>query len=181
MNTVFTVICVIAIIVMTFSCPQKVLPTMLGGGEKALNLILTMLPSYCLWLGFFALLESSGLAEKMAKFLKKPIKILFGKTDEQTSKLISLNLSANLLGMSGIATPSGISACERLDKENNIKALSTLFVLSASGLQLLPTSIISLRTQFLSVNPTDIILPTFLSTLVSAIVGIILVKIFIRK
>jgi spore maturation protein A len=83
--------------------------------------------------------------------------------------------------MSGIATPSGISACERLDKENNIKALSTLFVLSASGLQLLPTSIISLRTEFLSVNPTDVILPTILSTLVSAIIGIILVKILIRK
>ncbi len=181
MNSVFFIICITTISVMIFSHPEQILPTMLGGGEKALNLILTLLPSYALWLGFFALLEASGITEKLAKALKKPINALFGKTDEETNKLISINLSANLLGMSGIATPTGISACERLDKQNNVKALSTLFVLSASGLQLLPTSVISLRTEFLSANPTDIILPTLLSTLVSATVGIILVKILIRK
>ncbi len=181
MNSVFVIICTLSISVMIFSFPEQVLPTMLGGGEKALNLILTLLPSYALWLGFFALLESSGLAKKIAKILKKPINKLFGKTDEQTNELLTLNISANLLGMSGIATPTGISACERLDEQNNIKALSTLFVLSASGLQLLPTSVISLRTQFLSANPTDIILPTLLSTLISATVGVILVKLFVRK
>lgn len=181
MNAVFTFICITSLTIMLFNCPQSVLPAMLSGGEKAINLIIAIIPSYALWMGFFSLLEASGISQKLAKFLKKPIQLLIGKTDESTNQLISLNLSANLIGISGIATPAGISACENLDKQNSFKALSLFFVLAASGLQLLPTAIISLRTRYLSINPTDIILPIFLSALFTAIIGILLVKIFIKK
>lgn len=181
MNVVFTIICVSAIITILFTNPKTVLSTMLGGGEKAVNLVIKLIPSYSVWLGFFALLEASGIAQKLALILKKPINKLLGKVDDDTSRLISLNLSANLLGLSAVATPLAISACKNLTKEKNYFALSAFFVLTCSGLQLLPTSVISLRTNFLSENPYAIILPTLLASLFSATIGYILVKIFIKK
>ena len=181
MNAVFTAICLISMVIMLFNASSDILPCMLNGGEKAIKLIIAILPSYALWLGFFALLEASGVSKKLAIVLKKPLKWILGDIDSETNKLVALNVSANLMGMSGIATPLGIEATNNLDRQNKFKALSALFVLAASGLQLLPTSVISLRTRFLSTSPTDIMLPIFLSALVSCTVGILLVKIFIRK
>lgn len=181
MNAVFTTICLISLCVMLFSCPEKVLPTLLSGGEKAINLVIAILPSYALWLGFFALLEASGLSNKFARILKKPIKWIIGDIDDKSNNLISLNFSANLMGLGGVATPLGIEATKRLDEQNNFKALSAFFVLTASGIQFLPTSIISLRSRFLSSNPTDIIFPIFLSALFTALIGVTLVKLFIKK
>lgn len=181
MNTVFTLVCTLSICIMLFKSPNTILPSMLSGGEKAINLVIAILPSYALWMGFFALLEKSGVSNKFAKIFKKPVKWLLGDVDSKTNQLVSLNISANLMGMSGVATPLGIEATNRLDKQNNFKALSTLFVLASSGLQLLPSSVISIRTRFLSASPSDIILPIFLSSLISAVVGIVLVKTFIKK
>ncbi|MBO4962402.1 MAG: hypothetical protein J6C97_01355 [Clostridia bacterium] len=181
MNTVFAFILLSSLVALICINPTQILPTMLLGGEKAISLCLTLLPTYALWLGFFSLVEASGLGQKLAKILFLPIKKLFGKVDKETNTLISLNISANLLGMSGIATPLGISACNNLDKQNNLKGVSTLFILSCTGLCLLPTSVISLRAKFLSNNPYDIIIPTFLSSIVFAFVGLFLVKIFIKN
>lgn len=181
MNIIFTIITITSLIMLCFKNPQLVLPTMLSGGEKAINLCLTLLPSYCLWLGFFTLLEACGLDKKFAKTLNKPVKKLFYKTDENSCNLISLNISANLLGMGGIATPLGISACNNMQTHKNFKGISLLFVLSCAGLCFLPTSVISLRAKHASTNAYSIIIPTLLTSLFCALIGIILVKIFIKN
>ena len=181
MNTVFTFILMSSLVALIYISPDSILPTMLSGGEKAISLCLTLLPTYALWLGFFSLLEASGLGNKLAKLLFYPLKKIYGKLDKETNTLISLNVSANLLGMSGIATPLGISACNNLDKQNNLKGICTLFTFSCAGLCILPTSVISLRAKYLSNNPYDIIVPTFLSSLVFILAGLFLVKIFVKN
>ncbi len=181
MNTVFTFIFLSSLVALMYINPSIILPTMLQGGEKAISLCLTLIPTYALWLGFFNLLEVSGLANKLSKILKFPIKLLFGKLDNETHTLISLNLSANLLGMGGIATPLGISACNKLDEQKKYKSTYILFVLACTGFCIIPTSVVSIRAKHLSINPYDIIIPTFLTSIIFAFIGIALVKLFVKN
>lgn len=177
MNAIFLIFCTLSIIVSAIFSPDEVLPAMLGGTEKAILLSITLLSVYSLWLGVFKIAELSGLTQKLAKALRPIIKPLFGKTSKKTEEYIALNLSTNLLGMSGLATPLGIAACENLEKENNFSGAQTLFVIAATSIQILPSSVMSLMASFNSENPSRIILPSLLSTALSTALGIIFIKI----
>ena len=92
-----------------------------------------------------------------------------------------MNISANILGISGATTPMGILAIKELEKyPNTHKQIATFFVVNATSIQLIPSSILALRTSMNSAFPSDIIVPTILATLLSFIVGIILVKVFVK-
>ena len=95
---------------------------------------------------------------------------------------MSLNISANLLGMSGATTPMGIKSIQELEKHPNTQyAITMFFVINATSVQLIPSSVLALRTSLGSCSPADIILPTILATLLSSIIGIMLVKMFVRR
>ena len=182
MNIIFGLVLTISTILLLFTNPNQVLSSMLSGGEKALDLSLKMVVVYAVWLGIFELLERSGLAKKFAKLLLPLNKFLFGELPEKANNYMSLNISANLLGMSGATTPMGIKSIQELEKYPNTNyAITMFFVINATSIQLIPTSVMALRTTMGSVNPSDIILPTILATLLSSIIGILLVKIFVRK
>lgn len=182
MNVIFGIIITVCTVILTFKSPETLLSAMLEGTNKALDLSLKMVVIYAVWMGVFKIMEKTGLSEKIAKLLKPLNRLLFGKVDEESSKYISLNLSANLLGMSGATTPMGINAVKALDKsEKSNYAVAMFFVINATSVQLVPSSILALRSTFNSASPSDVILPTILATLVSTIVGILLVKILIKR
>lgn len=182
MNAIFGIIITVSTVILTFSSPEDLLSSMISGGTKALDLTLKMVVIYAVWMGVFKIMEKTGLSNKIAKLLRPINRFLFGKLDDESEEFISLNLSANLLGMSGATTPMGISAIRALDKRKNTDyAVATFFVINATSVQLIPSSILALRISFDSSSPSDIILPTILATLVSTIVGILLVKIFIKR
>lgn len=151
---------------------------MLKGANKALTLTFTLVPVYAVWTGLYRILELSGVTNAMAKRLKHPVNLLFGKTGDKAAEYISLNLSANLLGLGGVATPLGIKACAALEKESNHKAAELLLVVAATSVQVLPVSVLALMISYGSKNSSSIILPGFLSTLFSSVCGITLFKLF---
>ncbi len=164
-------------IVLLISCT-----TMLFGGEKALELTLKMVVIYAVWMGIFELLEKTGLSKKLAKLLKPLNKFLFGEIPEKANDFMSLNISANVLGMSGATTPMGIKSIKELEKHENTEyAIAMFFVINATSVQIIPSSVLALRSSLGSVSPSDIILPTVLSTLLSTVIGVLLVKIFIKN
>ena len=182
MNVIFTAILLISTISLFFSNPDSVLSAMLSGGEKALSLTMKMVVIYAVWLGIFELLERSGLAKKLANVLRPVNKFLFGPLPEKANDFISLNISANVLGISGATTPMGIKAIQELEKHKNTNyAITMFFVINATSIQLIPTSIMALRSSLNSISPADIILPTLLTTLLSTIIGVLLVKVFVKK
>lgn len=182
MNVIFGLILILSTAVMVFINPDGVLSAMLSGGEKALDLTMKMVVIYAVWLGVFALLEQSKLSNFFAKALKPVNKFLFGPLPEKASDFISLNISANMLGMSGATTPMGIKAIEELEKHPNTEyAITMFFVINATSIQIIPSSVMALRSSMGSLSPADIIIPTILATLISTIVGIILVKVFVKK
>ena len=182
MNVIFGIVITISSLILLFINPDGILSSMLNGGQKALDLTMRMVVIYAVWLGVFELLEKTGLSNKLAKLLRPLNKLLFGKIPESANDFISMNISANMLGMSGATTPMGIKSIQELEKYPHTEyAIAMFFVINATSIQIIPSSIIALRTSMGSIAPADIVLPTILATLISSIVGILLVKIFIKK
>ena len=182
MNAIFGLVLITSTAILIFVNPDAALAAMLSGGEKALSLTLKMVVIYAVWLGVFELLERSGLAKKFAKLLKPANKFLFGELPEKANDFISLNISANMLGMSGATTPMGIKAIRELEKHPRTEyAITMFFVINATSVQIIPSSVLALRSSMGSASSADIILPTILATLLSTVIGILLVKIFVRK
>ena len=85
-----------------------------------------------------------------------------------------------MLGLGNACTPMGIKAMQGLDKQNKspkaTHEMIMLMVINATSIQLLPTTVLGLRSAFKSINPTDILVPSILATLVSTFVAILGVK-----
>ncbi len=176
MNAIFAGVFAAATVLFLFLDPDGFLPAMLSGGEKAALLCLDLLAVYCVWLGFFKVLEKSGLAEKISRLFSPLAKKLFRTDDSEAIYCAGSNLSANMLGLPGAPTPLGIKATRRFLDTGNERAADLLFVLNATSLQLLPTTVIALRIAEGSAAPMDVFLPTLLSTLVSTLAGVLLLS-----
>lgn len=182
MNVIFGALAALSSIILVFTSPETVLSAFLSGGDKALSLTLKLVVIYAVWMGIFALAEKSGLCEKTAKLLRPANNFLFGTIPEKAGDYMSMNLAANLLGMSGATTPFGIKSVNELSKTKGTEyAAAMFFVINATSVQLIPSSVLALRTTMGSASPSDIIIPTILATLVSTVVGVLLVKIFVKK
>ena len=185
MNKIWVFLFVSSIIALCLFDPSKVLSGMLIASNNAVKLSLELLAIYAIWIGLFTILEKSGLSSKVSKFLSPIINKIFGKNNlsEESKKYVSMNISANLLGMSGAATPLGIKAIESMQKSNPNKSTVTfpmimLVAISCSSIQILPTSIIGMLASAGSKNPSGIILPSILCSILSTTIAILLVFVF---
>ncbi|MBR5439579.1 MAG: hypothetical protein IKV61_05120 [Clostridia bacterium] len=178
MNVIFTAILISSILTLIIFNPSSVLLTFSTAVEKSTKLCISLLCVYVVWCGFSALIEKSSLTSKLSRLFSPIIKLLFGKVSLKTKELISMNLSCNLLGVGGLATPYAIDAFKYLEEENNEHAKNVLFVISATSIQLLPTSVMQLLTQNGEPNASYIIIPSLIATAISTTIGIILCKVF---
>ncbi len=173
-----------SLVTLLFVDPEKSINAMMNAGGDAVTLSIKLLGIYAVWLGIIALVDACGLGEKLANLLEPLIDWLFGKTDSDTKKYLALNMSANILGMGNACTPTGIKAMQGLDKQHLGLTASVsmimLIVINATSIQLIPTTILGLRAQYGSTTSSDIILPTLISTAVSTILGVVLVKLCAR-
>lgn len=185
MNIIWIVLFITSIISLCFGDPTKVLSGLLVASNNAVKLSFELCAIYAIWLGLFSILEKCGLSEKLSKLLSPIINKIFGKSNlsAESKKYVSMNISANLLGMNGAATPLGIKAIESMQKDNPNKSVVTfpmimLIAVSCSSIQLLPTSIIGMLVSAESKNPTSIILPSIICSFISTAIAILLVYIF---
>ena len=174
MNAIFAGVFAAASVLFLMRDPDGFLPAMLSGGEKAALLSLDLLTVYCVWLGFFSVFEKSGLARKISRLFTPIAKRLFHTDDSEAIYYAGCNLSSNLLGLPGAPTPLGIKATKKFLDGKNERAADLLFVLNATSLQLLPTTVLSLRIAEGSSSPMDILPATLLATLISTLAGVLL-------
>ena len=179
LNKIWTFIITISLCLLMFAGADKALPAMLTASNEALSLSVKLTAVYAVWLGIIRIVEETGISNVLAKILRPFIRFLFGKDlKPDTEKYISVWMSSNLFGMGNAATPMAISAIESMDDKSGraTDGMIMLFVLSASGFQLIPTTVISLRAAAGSANPGDIILPVLITALTAAAVGVLAVK-----
>lgn len=178
MNFIWLVMIVTSLGALLWTSPAFVMTEMITASGDALKLCVELAGVYAVWLGILELVDASGLGEKLAKLLKPIIKKLFKIDNEEIQRMIAMNMSANMLGLGNASTPMGIKAMKALDDGSGVAntAMIMLIVLNATSIQLLPSTVIGLRASAGSSNPADIILPTLIATIVTTILGIILVK-----
>ena len=155
--------------------------------ETTVSLIISLFGSMCFWNGIMNIVKNTTMIDKI-KFLINPIiKRLFKDIDEssETYKNISMNFTSNLLGLGNSATPCGLKAIEEMQKENKYKDKLTnnqlLFILiNTASIQLIPTTIISIRTSLHSKNPSIIILSVLFSSIITFLTMISITKIYLK-
>lgn len=155
--------------------------------KSAVELTITFFGTITLWCGIMRIAQDSSLSNKLSKLLSPIIRFLFPevKKNSSTYNEISLNIIANLLGLGNAATPLGLKAMSSLQEENPKKntlsnSMAMLILLNTASLQLIPTTVIAIRSSLNSTNPTGIIVPVWLSTICAAAAGVTAVKFFIK-
>lgn len=181
MNILFSGLLLLCSAIILIRAPENFLVAMLDGGSRAATLCVSLIATYALWMGLIKVWEDSGITRGVSKLLRPLAKKLFRTEDREALDAVCMNLSVNLLGVSGAATPYGVKAAQLLDKSDNAEYSSAMFfVLNATSLQLLPTSLIAVRVSMHSLSPADIVLPTLFTTLFSTLLGGFLTWLFLR-
>ena len=156
--------------------------------ESAVQLSITFLGTMCLWSGIMQIAKKTTLVDKLTKLLTPVIKFLFPdiKKDSDVHKEISMNMVANILGLGNAATPLGLKAMKSLQKENTKKdtltnSMAMFIIINTASIQLIPTTVIAIRSSLGSTNPTSIIIPVWIATICAAIAGVTAAKILMKK
>ena len=159
--------------------------SMLSSGSKAIDMILGIVPLMCLWLGTMKIAEEAGLLDIISNKLSKVVKIFFPEIPEGDKAIgyISSNVVMNMLGLGNAATPFGLKAMSELKRLNNnsdvaSRSMITFLVINTASVTIVPTTVISLRLANGSINPTEIVPVTIITTFLSTFLAILLDRLF---
>ena len=155
------------------------------GTSAAVELSLSIAGMLCLWTGVMEVMRQSGLADKLSRLLAPVLRGLYPQaaSDQDTMDSISANVSANLLGLGSAATPLGLEAARRLARSSPGVAsdsLCMLVVCNTASIQLIPTTVASVRAAEGCSTPFDILPAVWLASALSVGVGVLACKVFAR-
>lgn len=156
--------------------------------ENAVQLSIKLLGTMCLWNGIIKIAEKTSIMSKLKKVLKPILKFLFPDINENDKAYgeISMNVVANIMGLGNAATPLGLNAMKSMQKENRDKkvlsnSMAIFIIINTASIQIIPTTVIAIRSSLGSSNPTKMILAVWLATAGAAISAITLSKILIKR
>ena len=155
------------------------------GAQAAVELCVSIAGMLCLWTGVMEIMRRSGLAEGLSRLLRPVLSALFPHVSKDRGVMdsISANVSANLLGLGNAATPLGIEAVRRMERKSPgtaSDAMCMLVVCNTASIQLIPTTVASVRAAAGSSAPFDILPAVWLASALSVGVGISACKLFAR-
>ncbi|HYC85692.1 MAG TPA: nucleoside recognition domain-containing protein [Chryseosolibacter sp.] len=180
----FLIAFVVALIKLFFLQDYEVFPAMLKStfdlAKTGLEISIGLAGVMSLWLGLMRIGERGGMVPILSRLVGPFFSRLFPeipKNHPATGSII-MNFSANILGLDNAATPLGLKAMNELqeinpDKETASNAQIMFLVLNASGLTIIPISILADRAMLGSVNPTSIFIPTIIATFFSTFFGLL--------
>lgn len=155
--------------------------------KEAVSLCLTMVGIMSLWMGLMEIATKAGIIEGLSRLLGPFIRFMFPQLpkEHKANAYITTNIVANMLGLGWAATPAGLQAMEALgeleeergrDKSIASHEMCTFLIINISSLQLIPINMIAYRSQYGSVDPTRIVGPGLVATLISTLAGCIYCK-----
>jgi len=166
---------------------EKINNSIFDGTKSSVELSINLLGTICLWNGIMEIAANTNIIGILTKFLEPILKILFPeiKNNAKIKSEISMNMIANILGLGNAATPLGLKAMKSMQKENKDKtkltnSMAMFIIINTASIQLIPTTVIAIRNSLGSEKPTQIIFPVWLVTIIAAVTGILVTKIFIK-
>ncbi len=175
---------------------QAVTDAAISSSREAVSLCISMAGVLALWSGLMEIAQDTGLIHRMTQAMKPIITFLFPDIpkDHPSREHLSTNIIANVLGLGWAATPAGLRAMESLAELEESRRTSphfshpqqpgaasnemcTFLILNISSLQLIPVNIIAYRSQYGSINPTAIVGPAIVATMISTVVAVVFCKV----
>lgn len=186
MNTIWILLILISVVFSIFTGNlENFTKSLFEATKSAVEVCLYLLGIVSLWLGITKIIENAGLIFHISKFFQPIVSKLFKEIPKNHPSItsITLNFLANLFGLGNAATPLGIKAMQDLQTLNNDKETITFemmlfIVINTASIQLIPFTVVGILSQYGSQNPTSIVLPTIISTVISAVVAVINLFIF---
>ncbi len=176
MSWIWTGFIFISLIFSTFQNTGGALAAaVLEGAQAGATLAMSMAGAICLWSGVGRLMEKTGMTAALARLLSPALHRLFPstKTDIALAGDLSANICANFLGLGNAATPMGISAARRLKRgDTATDELCRLIVLNTASIQLIPANVAAVRASLGCASPFDILPAVWISSIVSASLGV---------
>lgn len=190
MSIIFPALILISIITATFCGRMSELGTAaLNEAGGAISLALGLSGTICLWSGLMRVAEQSGLVKKIATALSPLTKHIFKGIDGGSPAMgaITMNITANMLGLGNAATPLGLKAIRALKEEERSPLghatdnMIKLVVINTASIQLVPTTVAGLRAVHGSSSPMDIIFAVWIVSIVSLLCGLGVCALCARK
>ena len=179
---------IVVMVILSFFCSIKngsineLSESILSAGTDAVTLTLKLAGIIALWSGISEIATASGITQKLCKLLTPVLKLLFPNIkSKETKEAISMNITANILGLGNAATPLGLEAMRLMQKDNKSPLIATndmarFVVINTAALHIVPTSAALLRQEYGSNAPMEILLPALITSACALLVGIIMTK-----
>lgn len=184
-NYLFGLFFIIGIIYSLATSNYNISNDMLVASRNGLELILSILPVMCLWLGIMQIAKKSGLLDKIAKFLTPVLQVIFPEIPKGSIcfSYIATNIVMNMLGLGNAATPFGFKAIKEMQvlnkqKDTATRSMITFLVMNTASVTIMPTTIISLRLMYGSINPEAIIPYVLITSFLSCLFGLVVDRLF---
>lgn len=156
--------------------------------KSAVELCISLLGTICLWNGIMQIASKTNIVKHLNKILNPIMKKLFPdiRKDDKVHKEIAMNIIANIMGIGNAATPLGLKAMKSMQKMNKEKnklsnSMAMFIVLNTASIQIIPTTVIAIRSSLGSNNPTAMIIPVWISTILAAGSAVISAKLLMKK
>ena len=184
-NYLFASFFIIGILYSILTNNLNITTEMLSSAKTSIELILSILPVICLWLGIMNIAKKSGLLIKIANFLTPFLKIIFPEIPPSSEcfSYIGSNIIMNMLGLGNAATPFGLKAIKAMQnintkKDTATRSMITFLVINTASVTIMPTTIISLRLLHGSLNPEAIIPYIIITSTTSCLIGLFIDRLF---
>ncbi|MBQ3264488.1 MAG: spore maturation protein A [Ruminococcus sp.] len=150
----------------------------LDSAGAAVQLLISISGMLIMWSGFMRIAKDSGLIEKLSRLFAPLLRRLYPDIAPESDafRCISMNISANLLGLGNAATPLGLSAIRQMRAQSGsdtaTDSMVTFVIMNTASIQLIPTTVAALRKSFGSQQPFDILLCVWLTSAVALTAGL---------
>lgn len=180
MAGVWIVLVIASLVKMLFVSPDGVLTVMTNCVSQCFELCIKLAGAYCVWLGFIEVMRQIGALNAVGAVLRPVTRRLFGLLSPKAEEYVSVNVSSNLIGVANASTPTAVKATEEMGKGKHTltRSMAMLFLINASGLELLPSTVMGMRAAAGSSSPSDIFLPCFIVTVVTTALSILFAFLF---
>ncbi|AFS77200.1 spore maturation protein A [Gottschalkia acidurici 9a] len=155
--------------------------------QEGVTFGISLIGIMAMWMGLIKIAEKSGLLRTIGKIITPITSFLFPNIPKNHPAMSSIvmNMVTNMFGAGNSATAIGIKAMEEMNTLNRDKRKATndmcmFLVINMSSIQLIPITVLKLRADAGSANPTEIIGTTLIATLVSTVIGVLTAKILQR-
>ena len=184
MNYVFPMLIILSFISALATGQMKELSaSVIEGGTNAVELIIRLVSMLCLWGGIMEIADRSGVTRGISKLLSPVIKLIFPRIRKEKEALeaITMNITANILGLGNAATPLGLEAMRRLQQINpdTSKASNEMVVfvvMNTAAMHIIPTTVATMRGQYGSESPMSILPASVLTSFCALSVAVFSAK-----